>query len=91
MEQVILTAGVFVLVWWVAFLALLPVGIRSQEEAGPVEPGTPASAPVNPGLVRKGFYAAGIAVLITAVLFGLAARLPPLWELLAPPGAAIMR
>ncbi|MEO0344573.1 MAG: DUF1467 family protein [Pseudomonadota bacterium] len=35
----------FAVIWFLMLLIILPIGMRSQEEAGEVEPGTPASAP----------------------------------------------
>ena len=35
----------FSVIWFILLLIILPMGMTSQEEAGEVEPGTPASAP----------------------------------------------
>jgi predicted secreted protein len=40
--------AVYFVVWWVVLFAVLPIGLRTQHEAGEVVPGTPASAPVRP-------------------------------------------
>jgi len=44
-------ASYFVL-WWVVLFAVLPIGLRTQHEAGAVIPGTPASAPERPKFLR---------------------------------------
>ena len=35
----------FAVIWFVSLLVALPIGIRTQGEAGNVAPGTPSSAP----------------------------------------------
>ncbi len=48
--------GAFVLfatIWFVALLVALPIGLKTQGEAGDVVPGTPSSAPVDPMIGRK--------------------------------------
>ena len=60
---------VFAISWWIAFLVLLPFGIRSHLEQGKVEPGTDPSAPVSPGLGPKAIWAFLIAIVLWAVLF----------------------
>ena len=55
--------------WWLAFLMLLPVGVRSQLEEGRVVPGTEPSAPMAPRLRAKAIAAFAIALIIWGVLF----------------------
>jgi predicted secreted protein len=43
----------FAVIWFVTLLAALPIGVRTQGEAGEVAPGTPASAPVDAMMRRK--------------------------------------
>ena len=43
----------FAVIWFVALLVALPIGVRTQGEAGEVVPGTPASAPVDAMIRRK--------------------------------------
>lgn len=49
-----LTLGiaVYFIIWWTVLFAVLPLGLRTQGEAGEVVPGTPASAPNAPRLLR---------------------------------------
>ena len=43
-----LTLGaIFFIIWWTALFISLPFGLRTQEEAGEVAPGTVASASVS--------------------------------------------
>ncbi len=60
---------VYVILWWLVFFTTLPFGIKAPEEVGQaVVPGTVPSAPVRPRLWLK----AGIATLVSAVLWGCA-------------------
>lgn len=55
---------VYVIVWWLAWFAVLPIGIHVPDE---VPVGQATSAPSNPGLLWK----AGLTSLIAAFLWGL--------------------
>lgn len=55
--------------WFMTFLVILPIGMRSQAEAGEVEPGTPASAPADAVVARK----ARLTTLIAAGLWAVTA------------------
>ena len=46
----------FSVIWFIALLVALPIGLTTQGEAGEVVPGTPASAPVDPMLKKKFFW-----------------------------------
>ena len=61
---------VLIIAWWIAFQAMLSVGVKSQSEAGGDFIGEPA-APVSPNLLWKGMWSAVIAVIIWAVLFSI--------------------
>ena len=57
---------VYVMIWWIIFFSVLPVGIRSnkevfQEKIEGMEPG----APKNPNIAKKFF----ITTLITTIIF----------------------
>lgn len=57
--------------WWLAFIAMLSVGMRSQIEDGNVVPGTEPSAPTQPRLWRKALWALAVALIVWAGLFWL--------------------
>ena len=46
-----LSLALYFLIWWTLLFAILPFGLRTQDEAGEIVPGTPASAPVKPRLL----------------------------------------
>ncbi len=44
--------ALYFMIWWIVLFAVLPFGVRTQAEAGEVTPGTPASAPASPQMIR---------------------------------------
>jgi len=44
--------ALYLVIWWTLLFAVLPFGVRTQEEDGEVVPGTPESAPAKPPLMR---------------------------------------
>ncbi len=46
-------AAVYFVLWWLVLFIVLPIGVRTQEEEGGVEPGTVPSAPAAPYLLVK--------------------------------------
>ena len=44
--------AIYFIVWWTSLFAMLSVGMRTQDEAGEVVPGTHGSAPKAPRLLR---------------------------------------
>jgi predicted secreted protein len=61
--------AVFFVIWWLTFVAVLPIGDRSQHEAGEVVAGTEPGAPVAPRLLRKALITTVLALGLTALLF----------------------
>jgi predicted secreted protein len=61
-----LAIAVYIVLWWTVLFAVLPIGVRTQGEDGSVVPGTPASAPTAPRLVRVAL----LTTLISALIFG---------------------
>ena len=57
--------AVFFIIWWITLFTVLPIGFRSQAEAGEVTPGTHESAPANP---RFGFVIS-LTTLIACAIF----------------------
>lgn len=60
-----MAVAIFFTMWWIVLFAVLPFGIRSQEEAGAVAPGSEPGAPQAPLILRKAMWTTGI----TAVVF----------------------
>ncbi len=59
--------AIYFIIWWLTLFAVLPFGLRTQDEEGEVVPGTHESAPVRPPLLR--IFA--INTLVATVIFGL--------------------
>jgi predicted secreted protein len=55
--------------WWLTLFTILPLGVKSQTEAGEVTPGTEAGAPAVPGLWRKVLLTTLAAIPVAAALF----------------------
>ncbi|WP_172123310.1 MULTISPECIES: DUF1467 family protein [unclassified Devosia] len=60
--------AVFFVVWWLCFVAVLPIGTQSQHEIGNVTPGTEPGAPAVPRLLRKVIVATLLAAVVTPLL-----------------------
>jgi predicted secreted protein len=60
--------AVFLVIWWLRFVAVLPIGNKSQSEAGEVVAGTDPGAPVAPRMGRKLLLATVLGVTFTALL-----------------------
>jgi predicted secreted protein len=59
----------FFLIWWVVLFAVLPWGVRSQQEGGEIVPGTDPGAPAIPRLLRKLVWTTGVAAVLFAVCY----------------------
>ena len=62
----LLNLAIFIIWWWMAFFALLPIGVRRVEE-GDVAQGHDAGAPQMPLLRKKAIWAAGVALILWAL------------------------
>ena len=61
--------AIYFIVWWIVLFTVLPIGMRTQGEEGHVEPGTPASAPVEPRLFPKIILTTILASLVFAFIY----------------------
>ena len=64
-----LSIALFLTIWWTVLFAVLPFGVRSQHEEGPVEPGIEPGAPVRPRLLQKALWTTAISVVIFAAVY----------------------
>ncbi len=60
-----LSIALYFVIWWTTLFAVLPIGVRTQGEAGDVVPGTPHSAPVKPRIL----WILGVNTLVSAFVF----------------------
>ena len=61
--------AIYFVVWWVSLFVVLPIGARSQRDAGPVTAGSEPGAPVLFRLWPQLLATTGLAGLVTALLF----------------------
>jgi predicted secreted protein len=65
-----LALALYATIWWIVLFAVLPLGVRSADEAGEERPeGNDPGAPVAPQLAKKAL----LTTLIAAVVFALVA------------------
>ena len=59
--------AIYFLIWWLTLFAVLPWGVRNQEEAGEVVPGSDPGAPSRHLLWSK----VGWTTLVATIVFGI--------------------
>ncbi|MBV9754145.1 MAG: DUF1467 family protein [Hyphomicrobiales bacterium] len=61
--------AIYVVVWWITIFAILPIGVRSQDEAGEVVPGSDPGAPALPRLALKAIITTAVSAVILAIIY----------------------
>ena len=64
-----LSLALYFVIWFITLFAVLPFGVRTQEEAGEIVPGTPESAPRRPRLARVFIANTVVAAILFAVVW----------------------
>ena len=59
--------AIYFLIWWLVLFAVLPWGVRNQEEAGEVAPGTDPGAPA----IHRVWSKLGWTTLVASVIFAI--------------------
>jgi len=60
----------YIILWWITFLCLLPVGVRTaEEEGGAAEIGHATSAPTRPRIWTKIMVATSVATVLFVVVY----------------------
>ncbi len=68
----VLGAASFIILWWLSFFVMLPMGVRNHDEAGvETRPGVERAAPAVPSILKKAGYAAILAAVLWAIGFTL--------------------
>ena len=64
--------AVYFTMWWIVLFAILPIGVKSQHEAGVTDlpAGADPGAPAAPMLVRKALWTTLVSALLFAALDG---------------------
>ncbi len=61
--------AIYFLIWWVTLFAVLPWGVRSQQESGDYAAGTDPGAPTMARMARKLMWTTVVATAIFAVFY----------------------
>jgi len=61
--------AIYFIMWWLVFFAVLPFGVRSQDEHGDIVPGTDPGAPAVHGLRIKMVWTTVVATIVFAVFY----------------------
>jgi predicted secreted protein len=61
--------AIYFVVWWTVLFAVLPWGVRSQQESGDVTPGSDPGAPAVPRLKQKVVWTTIVATVVFAAWF----------------------
>ena len=66
---VALSIATYFIIWWLVLFIVLPMGVRDQQEEGEIVPGTPASAPARPQLLKKAILTTVISAVVFAAVY----------------------
>ena len=84
--------AIFFLIWWIVLFAVLPWGVRSQQEDAEIAPGTDPGAPAIPKLRQKLVWTTLVSAVVFAACYVIyVERLVTLESLLAPFGRHMTR
>ena len=61
--------AIYFVVWWIVLFAVLPFGVRTQQDAGEVTLGTAASAPMRPRLLRTAIATTIVAAIVVGAMW----------------------
>lgn len=67
--SIAMSIALYFIVWWLTLFVVMPFGLRTQGESGEVVPGTPASAPSQPQLIRMFATNTVVATLVFGTLY----------------------
>ena len=59
--------AIYFLIWWITLFAVLPWGVRNQEESGEVTPGTDPGAPAT----HREWHKLGWTTVVATTIFGI--------------------
>ena len=67
--------AIYFTTWWIVLFAVLPFGVRSQEESQHVVPGTDPGAPMLPRLAVKALWTTGLSARVFLLILAMFAYL----------------
>lgn len=59
--------AIYFVIWWTTLFAVLPLGVRSQVEAGDVAPGTEPGAPASTNIRKIMLVNSGVAAVVFVI------------------------
>jgi len=62
--SITLAFAIYIVIWWITLMAVLPWGVKSQVETGKVVRGSERGAPVKPSMWKK----LGVTTVVSAVI-----------------------
>jgi predicted secreted protein len=65
----VLAVAIYIVLWTTVLFAVLPFGVRTQQEEGKIVRGSVESAPINPQLGKKALATTVISAAIYGALF----------------------
>jgi len=65
----VMALAIYIFIWWITLFAVLPFGVRTQDEAGEVVPGTPGSAPAKQRMLRIFMINTLVALVVFAIVY----------------------
>jgi predicted secreted protein len=67
--DLVMALAIYIFIWWITLFAVLPFGVRTQDEAGDVVPGTPESAPAQQRMLRVFLINTIVATIVFAIVY----------------------
>ena len=61
--------AIFFIVWWISFFAILPIGLRTQDDEKDITLGTVSSAPSGPHMRRAVLWTTLLAVALCGAFY----------------------
>ena len=68
---VTMAVAIYFTTWWIVLFAILPWGVRSQDEARDVVPGSDPGAPTLPHIAVKALWTTGVSAVVFGVILAL--------------------
>jgi predicted secreted protein len=65
----VMAVAIYIFIWWIVLFAVLPFGVRTQDEEGSVVPGTPGSAPAKVRILRIFLINTLVASIVFALVY----------------------
>ena len=61
--------AIYFVMWWITLFVVLPFGVHTQDDAGSIVPGTPASAPGAHRMARVAAITTVVSLVLFAILY----------------------